>query len=430
MSREDIAARDRGTVDPNAFNMENVMRIRVFLLSAALSILAAGASVAQTPKSSGHVVKIGVLGDFSGPFENLSGKGALEAVRMAVEDFGGTVLGKKIEIVSADHQNKPDIASNIARQWYDVEGVDMINDLAQSASALAVLPLAKQFNRIAIVNSASSTEITGAKCTPNSVHYTIDTYAEAKGTGTAILDQGHNSFFFITADYAYGHSLERDMSDIVKARGGKIVGSVRHPFNTSDFSSFILQAQNSGAQVIALANAGGDTVNAIKAAQEFGVGRDGKQTVVGMLVFIGDVHALGLKTAQGLVLTTAFYWDLNDETRAWSKRFYERVGKMPQMTHAGDYSSTLHYLKAVQAAGTDDAQAVMAKMREMPVNDLFAKNGHIRADGLMVHDLLLVQVKKPEESKRDWDYYKVLAVIPGKEAYKSLDDSVCPLVKK
>ena len=406
------------------------MRIRVFLLSAALSILAAGASVAQTPKSSGHVVKIGVLGDFSGPFENLSGKGALEAVRMAVEDFGGTVLGKKIEIVSADHQNKPDIASNIARQWYDVEGVDMINDLAQSASALAVLPLAKQFNRIAIVNSASSTEITGAKCTPNSVHYTIDTYAEAKGTGTAILDQGHNSFFFITADYAYGHSLERDMSDIVKARGGKIVGSVRHPFNTSDFSSFILQAQNSGAQVIALANAGGDTVNAIKAAQEFGIGRDGKQTVVGMLVFIGDVHALGLKTAQGLVLTTAFYWDLNDETRAWSKRFYERVGKMPQMTHAGDYSSTLHYLKAVQAAGTDDAQAVMAKMREMPVNDLFAKNGHIRADGLMVHDLLLVQVKKPEESKRDWDYYKVLAVIPGKEAYKSLDDSVCPLVKK
>lgn len=406
------------------------MKIRVFLFSAALAILAAGASTAQTPRSSGHAVKIGVLGDFSGPFENLSGKGALEAVRMAVEDFGGTVLGKKIEIISADHQNKPDIASNIARQWYDVEGVDMINDLAQSASALAVLPLAKQFNRIAIVNSASSTEITGAKCTPNSVHYTIDTYAEAKGTGTAILDQGHNSFFFVTADYAYGHSLERDMSDIVKARGGKIVGLVRHPFNTSDFSSFILQAQNSGAQVIALANAGADTVNAIKAAQEFGVGRDGKQTVVGMLVFIGDVHALGLKTAQGLVLTTAFYWDLNDETRAWSKRFYERVGKMPQMTHAGDYSSTLHYLKAVQAAGTDDAQAVMAKMREMPVNDLFAKNGHIRADGLMVHDLLLVQVKKPEESKRDWDYYKVLAVIPGKDAYKSLDDSVCPLVKK
>jgi branched-chain amino acid transport system substrate-binding protein len=410
--------------------MENVMRIRVFLLSAALSILAAETSVAQTPKISGNVVKIGVLGDFSGPFENLSGKGALEAVRMAVEDFGGTVLGKKIEVVNADHQNKPDIASNTARQWYDVEGVDMINDLAQSASALAVLPLAKQFNRIAIVNSASSTEITGAKCTPNSVHYTIDTYAEAKGTGTAILNQGYDSFFFLTADYAYGHSLERDVSEIVKARGGKIIGSVRHPFNTSDFSSFILQAQSSGAKVIALANAGGDTVNAIKAAEEFGVGRDGKQIVVGMLVFIGDVHALGLKTAQGLVLTTAFYWDLNEETRAWSKRFYERVGKMPQMTHAGDYSSTLHYLKAVQAAGTDDAQAVMEKMREMPVNDMFAKNGHIRADGLMVHDLLLVQVKKPEESTRAWDYYKVLAVIPGKEAYKSLDESVCPLVKK
>jgi branched-chain amino acid transport system substrate-binding protein len=410
--------------------MENVMRIRVFLLSAALSILAAETSVAQTPKISGNVVKIGVLGDFSGPFENLSGKGALEAVRMAVEDFGGTVLGKKIEVVNADHQNKPDIASNTARQWYDVEGVDMINDLAQSASALAVLPLAKQFNRIAIVNSASSTEITGTKCTPNSVHYTIDTYAEAKGTGTAILNRGYDSFFFLTADYAYGHSLERDVSEIVKARGGKIIGSVRHPFNTSDFSSFILQAQSSGAKVIALANAGGDTVNAIKAAQEFGVGRDGKQIVVGMLVFIGDVHALGLETAQGLVLTTAFYWDLNEETRAWSKRFYERVGKMPQMTHAGDYSSTLHYLKAVQAAGTDDAQAVMEKMREMPVNDMFAKNGHIRADGLMVHDLLLVQVKKPEESTRAWDYYKVLDVIPGKEAYKSLDESACPLVKK
>ena len=406
------------------------MRIRAFLLSAAFSVLAIGTSVAQTPKISGDVVKVGVLGDFSGPFENLSGKGALEAVRMAVEDFGGTVLGKKIEVVSADHQNKPDIASNIARQWYDVEGVDMINDLAQSASALAVLPLAKQFNRIAIVNSASSTEITGAKCTPNSVQYTIDTYAEAKGTGTASLDQGHTSFFFITADYAYGHSLERDMSEIIKARGGKIVGAVRHPFNTADFSSFILQAQSSGAQVIALANAGGDTVNAIKAAQEFGVGQDGKQTVVGMLVFIGDVHALGLKTAQGLVLTTAFYWDRNDETRAWSKRFYDRVGKMPQMTHAGDYSSTLHYLKAVEAAGTDDAQAVMEKMREMPVNDMFAKDGHIRADGLMVHDLLLVQVKKPEESTRPWDYYKVLAVIPGKEAYKSLEDSACPLVKK
>lgn len=406
------------------------MRIRVLLLSAALSILAAESSVAQTTKISGNVVKIGVLGDFSGPFENLSGKGALEAVRMAVEDFGGSVDGKKIEVVSADHQNKPDIASNVARQWYDVEGVDMINDLAQSASALAVLPLAKQFNRIAIVNSASSTEITGAKCTPNSVHYTIDTYAEAKGTGTAILDQGYDSFFFLTADYAYGHSLERDVSAIVKARGGKIIGSVRHPFNTSDFSSFILQAQSSGAKVIALANAGGDTVNAIKAAQEFGVGRDGKQIVVGMLVFIGDVHALGLKTAQGLVLTTAFYWDLNEETRAWSKRFYDRVGKMPQMTHAGDYSSTLHYLKAVQAAGTDDAQAVMEKMREMPVNDVFAKNGQIRADGLMVHDLLLVQVKKPEESTRAWDYYKVLSVIPGKEAYKALEESVCPLVKK
>ncbi len=407
------------------------MKIRVVLLAAMLSIGGfVGGANAQAAKPQDNVVKIGVLGDFSGIFENLSGRGALEAVRLAVEEFGGTVLGKKIEIVSADHQNKPDLASAIARRWYEAEGVHMINDLAQSASALAVLPLAKQYDRIAIVNSASSTEITGAKCTPNSVHYTIDTYAEAKGTANAIMDQGRDSFFFITADYAYGHSLERDVIDVVKARGGKIIGSVRHPFNTSDFSSFILQAQSSKASVIALANAGGDTINSIKTAQEFGVGRDGKQIVVGMLVFIGDVHALGLKVAQGLTLTTAFYWDRNDETRIWSQKFYDRVGKMPQMTHAGDYSSTLHYVKAVRAAGTLDAQAVMAKMREIPVNDLFAKNGRVREDGLMVHDLLLVQVKKPEESKRPWDYYNILSVIPGKDAFRPLEESTCPLVKK
>jgi branched-chain amino acid transport system substrate-binding protein len=410
--------------------MENAMNKYLCRLTAAIFLSATSVCLAQTSGASKDVVKIGVLGDFSGPFQNLSGKGALEAVQMAVDDFGGQVLGKKVEVVSADHQNKPDIASTIARRWYDVDGVHMINDLAQSASALAVLPLAQQFNRIAIVNSASSTEITGAKCTPNSVHYTIDTFAEAKGTGSAMLDQGHKSFFFVTADYAYGHSLERDVSEIVKARGGTIVGSVRHPFNTSDFSSFILQAQNSGAKVIALANAGGDTVNAIKAAKEFGVGNDGKQIIVAMLIFVGDVHALGLETAQNLVLTTAFYWDRNEETRAWSKRYFAKIGKMPQMTHAGDYSSTLHYLKAVQAAGTLDAQAVMEQMRKLPVNDMFAKNGQIREDGLMVHDLLLAQVKKPAESKYDWDYYKILAVIPGKEAFRPIVQSQCPLLKK
>jgi branched-chain amino acid transport system substrate-binding protein len=387
-------------------------------------------SAAQEPRVSNDIVKIGVLGDFNGIFENLSGKGALEAVKMAVEDFGGKVLGKRIEVVVADHQNKPDIASATARRWYDAEHVDMINDIAGSANALAVIALAKDMNRVAIVNSASSTEITGAKCTPNSVHYTIDTYALAKGTGTAIVKQGRDTWYFVTADYAYGHALERDVGDVLKSNGGKVVGSVRHPFGAADFSSFLLQAQGSGAKVIALANAGGDTVKSLKTAAEFAIGRDGKQVLVGMLVFIGDIHALGLETAQNLVLTTAFYWDMNDETRAWSKRFYDRVGKMPQMTHAGDYSSTMHYLKAVQAAGSDEAGAVMQKMREIPVNDFFARNGRVRADGLMEHDLLLVQVKKPGESKQAWDYYKILARIPGNEAYRPLSESACPLVRK
>lgn len=406
------------------------MRISNFALSAVLLVFIVTPTLAQQPNVSGNVVKIGVLGDFSGIFEGLSGKGALEAVKMAVEDFGGTVLGKKIEVVSADHQNKPDIASSIARSWYDRDGVDMINDLAGSASALAVIAIAKDMNRVAIVNSASSTEITGSKCTPNSVHYTIDTFGLAKGTATAVVKQGFKTWYFVTADYAYGHALERDVSAVVKGLGGQIVGSVRHPFAAQDFSSFLLQAQSSKAQVIALANAGGDTVKSIKTAQEFRIGSGGKQILVGMLVFIGDIHALGLQTAQDLVLTTAFYWDLNDETRVWSKRFYDRVGKMPQMTHAGDYSSTMHYLKAVRNAGTDEAQAVMKKMRELPVNDFFAKNGRVRDDGLMEHDLLLVQVKKPAESKREWDYYKILATIPGNEAFRSLAESTCPLVKR
>lgn len=406
------------------------MRFLSCVLSATLLGLAIGPSFAQQPKVSGDTVKIGVLGDLSGVFADLSGKGAVEAVKMAVEDFGGTVLGKKIEVVAADHQLKPDIAASIARRWYDTEGVDMINDLAGSAVALAVINIAKEKNRVAIVNSASSTLITGSKCTPNSVHYTIDTYAEAVGTGTAMLKQGGDTWFFVTADYAFGHSLEKDVSSLVKAKGGKVIGSARHPFGASDFSSFLLQAQSSGAKVIALANAGGDAVKSLKTAAEFRIGHDGKQTLAGLLVMIGDVHALGLEVTQGLTLTTAFYWDQNDETRAWSKRFYERVGKMPEMTQAGDYSSTMHYLKAVQAAGTDDAQEVMKKMREMPVNDFFAKNGHVRADGLMQHDLLLVKVKKPEESKREWDYFKILATIPADEAYRPLSESECPLVKK
>jgi branched-chain amino acid transport system substrate-binding protein len=402
------------------------MKMLSYVLGAMLLAGAATAGRAQdTPP-----IKIGVLGDQSGVYENISGRGAVEAVKMAVEDFGGTVLGRKIEVIVADHQNKPDIASAIARRWYDVEDVRMINDIVGSASALAVIDAAKQKDRIAIVNSAASSEITGAKCTPNSIHYTIDTYSLAKGTGTAVVDQGGKSWFFLTADYSYGHSLEKDVGAVVQQKGGSIIGSVRHPIGTSDFSSFLLQAQASKAQVIAFANAGADTVNAIKTAREFGIGTDGKQTLVGMLVFDGDIHALGLKVAQDLILTTAFYWDLNDETRAWSERFYKRVGKMPQMTHAGDYSSTIHYLRAVKAAGTTDTAAVMKMMRDTPVKDFFARNGTIREDGLMVHDLLLAQVKKPAESKREWDYFKILATIPGQSVYRPLSESPCPLLRK
>ncbi len=406
------------------------MTCQVPHIAAALVLSAVFTGGAQAASISGDVVRIGVLGDMSGVYENISGKGAVEAVRMAVEDFGGTVLGKKIDVVAADHQNKPDIASGIARKWFDAEGVDMVNDIVGSAVALAVIELARQSDRVAIVNSASSSEITGARCTPNSLQYTIDTYALAKGTGTAVVKQGGKDWFFLTADYSYGHSIEKDVGAVVEKNGGRVVGSVRHPIGVNDFSSFLLQAQASGSQVIAMANAGADTVNAIKTAAEFGIGDAGSQTLVGMLTFIGDIHAIGLPTAQNLVLTTAFYWDLNDETRAWSERFHKRVGKMPQMTHAGDYSSTMHYLKAIEAAGTDDAQAVMAKMREMPVNDFFARNGRVREDGLMVHDLLLVKVKSPAESKRAWDYYDILSVIPAEDAYRPLSESACPLVQK
>lgn len=404
----------------------------VLRLAGAALMLAAvpGSAFSQDKSATSAPFKIGVLGDQSGVYENISGKGAVEAVKMAVEDFGGAVLGRKIEVVVADHQNKPDIASSLARRWYEVDGVEMINDIVGSAAALATIDMARQKNRIAIVNSASSSEITGAKCTPNSVQYTIDTYALAKGTGSAVVAQGGKDWFFVTADYSYGHSIEKDVGAVVSSEGGKIVGSVRHPIGTSDFSSYLLQAQASKASIIALANAGADMVNALKTAREFGLGADGSQSLVGMLVFIGDIHALGLTVAKDLILTTAFYWDLNDETRVWSERFYKRVGKMPEMTHAGDYSSTMHYLKAVQKAGTADAPAVMKAMRDTPVNDFFAKNGRIREDGLMVHDLLLVKVKQPAESKREWDYYKVLSVIPGVEVYRPLSESPCPLLTK
>ena len=391
---------------------------------------ASPASAQETVKVSDGVVKIGILTDMTGVFSDISGAGAVEAVKMAVEDFGGKVLGAPIEVLLADHQNKADIAASIARQWFDAQQVDVAADLMNSAVALAVLELSRAKNKIAIVNGASTSRITNENCTPTSIHYTWDTYAISNGTARAVQRRGGDSWFFLTADFAYGHALEKDTADIVKELGGKVVGSVRHPTNSSDFASFLLQAQASGAKVIALANAGTDTINAIKQASDFAIGRSDAQSLVGLAINLNDTRGLGLEVAKGLLLTEAFYWDLNDETRAWSKRFQARTGKMPTSTQAGNYSSTMHYLKAVQAAGTDETAAVMTKMRETPVNDFFAKNGKIRADGRMVHDMYLAQVKSPSESKYDWDYYNILSVIPGDEAFLPLDKSKCPLVKR
>jgi branched-chain amino acid transport system substrate-binding protein len=395
-------------------------------LTALVPLVIASGAYAQAV--SDDVVKIGVLTDMSGQFSHESGPGAVTAIKMAVEDFGGKVLGKPIEVIVADHQNKPDTASAIARKWFDVEKVDMIGNLINSSIALTVSGLAKDKNRIAIINGSGSSRLTGDACTPNSVHYAYDTYALALGTGTALAKEGKKSWYFLTADYAFGHALEADTSAVVKAMGGEVVGSTRYPPESFDQSSFLLQAQSSKAQVVALAGSGNVLVNSIKSAQEFGIQQN--QTLAGLLVWETDIKALGLTVGQGLVLTNAFYWDRDDDTRAWSKRFFDRMKVMPHMGDAGDYSSTMHYLRAVEAAGTDEAQAVMKKMREMPINDFFAKNGRIREDGRMVHDMYVYEVKKPSESKGDWDFYKLREVIPGDQAFRPLKDSACPLVKK
>ena len=389
------------------------MKSITILASAALLALSANCGYAQI---SNDTVKIGVLDDMSGPYADIQGPGDVVAVKMAVEDFGGKVDGKPIEVVSADLQNKADVGSAIARRWFDVEGVDAILGLGNSAVALAVQGIAQEKNRIAITTAAGSTALTGKACSPNGVHWVYDTYALAKGTASAMIKQGGaNSWFFITADYAFGHSLEQDTSDVVKRMGGNVVGAVRAPLNTADFSSFILQAQSSKAQVIGLANAGADTINTIKAAADFGLTSQG-QKLAGLLVLLTDVHTLGLKTAQGLLFTEAYYWDQNDETRAFSKRFAERHGgKPPTMFQAGIYSAATHYLKAVKAAGTDEAKAVMAQMKKIPVNDFMTKNGSIREDGRMMRDMYLLQAKKPSESKSEWDLMKVVATIPARK---------------
>jgi branched-chain amino acid transport system substrate-binding protein len=398
------------------------------LLAIFSAAVQAQSKAAPAGKYSDNVVKIGLILDMASLYADITGEGSVTAARMAIEDFGGKVNGVPIELVFADHGNKADIAAAKAREWFDTQKVDMIGDVAASATALAALEIAKQKNRIIMFNGPATTRLTNENCTPVSVHYTYDTYALAAGTGKGVLKMGGDTWFFLTADYAFGHSLEKDVSDVVKAAGGKVLGSVRHPLNAQDFSSFLLQAQASKAKVIGLANAGGDTINAIKQAAEFGITKN--QALAGLLVYINDIHSLTLQATQGMLLTEAYYWDLNDETRKWAKRFFEKMKKMPNMSQAGVYSSVMHYLKAVQAVGTDDTAKVMARMKATPVNDFFAKNGRIREDGRMVHDMYLFEVKKPSESKYPWDYYKVKATIPGDEAFMPLAKSVCPLVKK
>jgi branched-chain amino acid transport system substrate-binding protein len=405
------------------------MRKGLVAAIAAVSLLGAlGTARAQV---SDDVVKIGVLDDMSGPYADIQGPGDVVAVKMAVEDFGSKVNGKPIEVVSADLQNKVDVGSAIARRWYDVDKVDAILGLGNSAVALAVQGIAQEKNKVAITTAAGSTELTGKSCSPNGIHWVYDTYALAKGTAMAMMKQGGaNSWFFLTADYAFGHALEQDTASVVKKNGGTVLGSVRAPLNTSDFSSFLLQAQASKAQVIGLANAGADADNAIKAASDFGITAGG-QKLAGLLVLITDIHSLGLNTAQGLLFTEAYYWDQNDETRAFAKRFAERHGgKPPTMFQAGIYSAAMHYLKAVKAAGTDEALPVIAQMKKMPVNDFMTKNGTIREDGRMMRDMYLLQAKKPSESKSEWDLMKVVATIPADDAFRPLSESECPLVKK
>jgi branched-chain amino acid transport system substrate-binding protein len=378
---------------------------------------------------SDNVVKIGVLTDMSGVYSQIGGKGTLVAVEMAVADFGGKVLGKPIQVISADHQNKADIASTKAREWFDTGKVDMVTGLLNSACALAVQKIGADKKRITMVTGAGSTDLTNKDCTAYGIHYAYDNYALANVTGNAVVNSGGNSWFFITADYAFGHSLEKNTTDFVKTHGGKVLGGVRHPLSSADFSSYLLQAQNSGAKVIGLANAGGDFTNAVKQAREFGIAQKG-QRLVGLLVFDSDVKSLGLNAAQGMQFASGFYWDRDAASREWSKRFYAKHKAMPTMDQAGAYSATMNYLKAVKAAGTDNPDAVMAKLKSMNISDFFAVNGKIRADGRMVHDMYLMEVKKPSESRGDWDILRIVKTIPGDKAFMPLSLSACGQVKK
>jgi ABC-type branched-subunit amino acid transport system substrate-binding protein len=389
----------------------------------------AGAASAQTLDK---VVKVGSLGDQSGLYQDIGGPGSTVAAQMAIEDSGLLAKGWKIDLISADHQNKPDVGVNIGKQWIDVEKVDVFVDLAASNVGLAIANLAKEKNVVNLNSGSASSDLTGSQCTPNTVHWVYDTYMLANGTGKALVKSGGDSWFFLTADYAFGHALERDTAAVVTANGGKVLGAAKHPLNNADFSSFLLQAQSSKAKIIGLANAGGDTTNAIKQAAEFGIVKGG-QKLAGMLLFVTDINALGLETAQGLNFTETFYWDMNDQTRAFSKRFMEKFKKNPPtMVQAGVYSSLIHYFKALEALGGNphDGRAVVAKMKEMPTDDPLFGKGSIRVDGRKIHPAYLFEVKKPSESKYPWDYYKLIATIPADEAFIPLEKSACPLAKK
>ena len=404
----------------------------MMLFSVCLLLYVAQLTFAQNKpgnvKISGDVVKIAVLSDMSGVYSDIGGKGSVVAAQMAVDTFGGKVLGKPIEVVSADHQNKADIGANKAREWFDTQGVDLIVDVPNSGVAIAVSKVANEKHKLFIVSGAGSSRLTNEDCNPYTIHYVYDTYATGGVTGRAVVQHGGNSWYFITADYAFGHSLQDDTTRAVKAAGGQVLGSVLHPLSAADFSSYLLQAQASKAKVIGLANAGGDTINSIKTAAEFGINKT--QTLAGLLVYITDVNSLGLQAAQGMYVAESFYWDMNDETRKFGKAFQAKMGKMPNMSQAGVYSSVLQYLKAIQATGTDDADAVVKKLRETPLNDVFVKNGKVRPDNRMVHDFYLFQVKSPGESKYPWDYYKLISTISADQAFQPLSESRCPLMKK
>jgi branched-chain amino acid transport system substrate-binding protein len=400
------------------------MKLKAKVIAMAVaSIAAAGFGANASAQISGDVVKIGFITDISGLYSDIDGQGGVEAIKMAIADFGGNVNGKKIELVTADHQNKADIAASKSREWFDREGVDMLIGGTNSGTNLAMAKVASEKKKPYISIGGGTARLTNEECSPYTVHYAYDTVALAKGTGGAVVKQGGKSWYFLTADYAFGQSLESDTTAVVKASGGQVMGSVKHPLSASDFSSFLLQAQASKAQILGLANAGGDTINAIKAANEFGVTKTMK--LAGLLMFINDIHSLTPALTQGMYLTDSWYWDQNDETRAFAKRYFAKMKKMPSSLQAADYSATMHYLNAVKAAGTDESEKVWEKFKATKVNDMYAKNGTIRADGSMIHDMYLLQVKTPAESKTPWDYFKIAATIPGDQAFTSKAESKC-----